>query len=95
MKLPTILIASVESNLGNFTCNALVSKLNYLQTLDLSELNLSLMPHSIGKLRHLRYLNISKNEDIEFLRNSITTLLNLPTLNLGGCRTLKRITAGP
>ena len=94
MKLRTILRASVGSNLGNFTCDALVSKLNYLQTLDLSELNLSLMPHSVGKLKHLRYLNLPKNEDIEFLLNSITRLLNLPTLNLGGCRSLKELPRG-
>ena len=94
MKIWTILIASVGGNLGNFTCDVLVSKLNYLQTLDLSELNLSVMPHSIGELKHLRYLDLSKSEDIEFLPNSITKLLNLLMLKLGGCRSLKELPWG-
>nr|XP_023873543.1 putative disease resistance protein RGA4 [Quercus suber] len=89
MKIRTILIASVGGNLGNFTCDALVSKLNCLRTLDLSELNLLVVPHSIGELKHLRYLDLSNNEDIEFLPNSITKLLNLLMLRLRNCCSLK------
>ena len=36
MKIQTILVASVEGDLGNFTCDALVSNLKYLCALDLS-----------------------------------------------------------
>ncbi|XP_030925220.1 putative disease resistance protein RGA4 [Quercus lobata] len=94
MKIRTILIASVGGKLGNLICNALVSNLNYLRTLDLSELNLRVVPHSIGELKHLRYLDLSNNEDIEFLPNSITKLLNLLTLNLDGCYSLKELPRG-
>ena len=61
MKIWKILIASVWGNLSNFTCDALVSNLNYLRILDLSKLNLNVMSHSIEKLKHLRYLDLFKN----------------------------------
>ena len=91
MKIRTIFIASVEV----IWVTSLVSKLNYLLTLDLSELNLNVIPHSFGELKHLRYLNLSKNEDIEFLRNSIIKPLNLLTLILHGCRSLIELPGGP
>ena len=91
MKIRTILIASVGGKLRNLTCNTLVSNLNYLRTLDLSELNLRVVPHSIGELKHLRYLDLSKNRNIEFLPNSITKLLNLLILKLSGCYSLKEL----
>ncbi|XP_050284592.1 putative disease resistance protein RGA4 [Quercus robur] len=94
MKIRTILIASVGGKLRNLNCNALVSNLNYLRILDLSELNLRVVPHSIGELKHLRYLDLSKNDDIKFLPNSITKLLNLLTLNLNNCYSLKELPRG-
>ncbi|XP_065632517.1 putative disease resistance protein RGA4 isoform X1 [Quercus suber] len=94
MKIRTILIASVGGKLGNLTCDALVSNLNYLRTLDLSELNLCVVPHSIGELKHLRYLDLSKNKNIVFLPISITKLLNLLTLKLSGCHSLKELPWG-
>ena len=93
MKIRTILITSVGGNLGKFTCDALVLNLNYLRTLDLSELNLNVIPHSIEELKHLRYLDLPKNEKIKFFPNSIT-MLNLLTLKLGGCRSLKELPRG-
>ena len=71
--------------LGNLTCDALISNFNYLHTLDLSELEIHVVLHSIGELKHLRYLDLAKNGNIEFLPNSITKLLNLLILKLSDC----------
>ncbi|XP_034678963.1 putative disease resistance protein RGA4 isoform X2 [Vitis riparia] len=46
------------------------------------------IPKSIGKLSHLRYLNLSYN-DFKVLPNAITRLYNLQTLKLTGCVNLK------
>ena len=53
MKIRTILAGSVGGDLGNFTCDALVSNLKYLCALDLSCLRLCVVPCSIGELKHL------------------------------------------
>ncbi|KAM3685775.1 hypothetical protein ACJW31_11G144000 [Castanea mollissima] len=76
-----------RENLGNFTCNALVSKFKYLRALYLSNLSLHVVPHSIGELKHLRYLDFSDNK-INFLPNTITKLLHLQTLKLNSCYSL-------
>ncbi|XP_075643526.1 putative disease resistance protein RGA1 [Castanea sativa] len=92
MRLRTVLVASVGGQLPrSLTCDALLSHLNYIRTLDLSELKLYEVPHLIGELKHLRYLDLSKNEDIKFLPNSITKLLNLQTLKLNDCYSLKEL----
>jgi Leucine-rich repeat (LRR) protein len=93
-KIRTILSSSVGGSLGSLTSDALVSNLNYLRTLDLSNLNLRMVPHSIGELKHLRYLDLSKNKAIKILPNSITKLLNLQTLKLSGCESLRELPRG-
>ncbi|XP_023898462.1 putative disease resistance protein RGA3 [Quercus suber] len=94
MKIRTVLAASVGGKLGNLTCNALISNLNYLRMLNLSCLGLHVVPHSIGELNHLRYLDLSGNEHIVVLPNSITKLLNLQTLKLYSCKSLKELPWG-
>ncbi|XP_074314688.1 putative disease resistance protein RGA4 [Silene latifolia] len=47
------------------------------------------LSESIGKLSHLRYLDISDNRKLETLPNSITKLYNLQSLILSGCYGLK------
>ena len=93
-KIRTILTASVGGILGNLTCDALISNFNYLRTLDLSKLEIHVMPHSIGELKHLRYLDLFENKNLEFLPNSITKLLNLLILKLSHCYSLKELPQG-
>ncbi|KAM3732702.1 hypothetical protein ACB098_11G079300 [Castanea mollissima] len=90
-KIRTILASGVGGNLDNLTCDALVSNLKYLRTLDLSKVGLHVVPHSIGELKNLRYLDLSENSSIEILPNSITNLLNLLTLKLNSCLELREL----
>ncbi|XP_030965148.1 putative disease resistance protein RGA4 [Quercus lobata] len=67
------------------TCDAFLSSLTFLRMLDLSCIGIRSLPHSIGKLKHLRYLDLSQNFAIQMLPNSITSLQNLETLDLSFC----------
>ncbi|CAL1362729.1 unnamed protein product [Linum trigynum] len=53
-------------------------------------INVVELSDSIGELKHLRYLDISKNKVVE-IPDSLTTLINLQLLNLSGCNKLKRL----
>ncbi|GAB4832130.1 hypothetical protein Ancab_040258 [Ancistrocladus abbreviatus] len=68
-----------------------VSGLRYLRVLDLRYTSgVQLLPGSIGKLIHLRYLDLSRGS-IEALPDSILNLWNLQTLNLSHCYKLTRL----
>ena len=60
-------------------------------TVDFCYTNTSkVLPRSIGKLKHLRYLRIYQRK-LEFLPNSITKLYNLEILILDGCKCLQEL----
>ncbi|PRQ59772.1 putative P-loop containing nucleoside triphosphate hydrolase, leucine-rich repeat domain, L [Rosa chinensis] len=69
----------------------LLPKLQYLRLLSLSGYQMTELPNTIGKLKHLRYLDLSHNREIRSLPDSTTTLYNLQTLILDGCSRLKAL----
>jgi hypothetical protein len=54
--------------------NTLISSFKCLRALNLSRLSIQKVPNSIGNLEHLRFLDLSRNEDIKLLPASITKL---------------------
>ncbi|KAG5071069.1 hypothetical protein AAZX31_03G036200 [Glycine max] len=69
----------------------IVSKLMYLRVLSFRDFrSLDSMPDSIGKLIHLRYLNLSRSS-IETLPESVCNLYNLQTLKLCFCIKLTKL----
>ncbi|XP_050283938.1 putative disease resistance protein RGA4 isoform X2 [Quercus robur] len=71
--------------------NKIILSFKSLRALDLHALKITSIPNSIGKLIHLKYLDVSFNQDIETLPNSIATLLNLQVLKLYDCKGLKEL----
>ena len=71
--------------------NTLILRFRSLRALDLHALEITKIPKSIGKLIHLKYLDLSFNEHIETLPDSITTLLNLQTLKLSHYESLEEL----
>ncbi|XP_059596929.1 putative disease resistance RPP13-like protein 1 [Vitis vinifera] len=73
--------------LSNRVLHNLLSEIRCLRVLCLHGYGIVNLPHSIGKLQHLRYLDLS-NTLIEKLSTSICTLYNLQTLILSRCSKL-------
>eukprot|EP00261_Vitis_vinifera_P031617 XP_019072860.1 PREDICTED: putative disease resistance protein RGA4 isoform X1 [Vitis vinifera] len=70
--------------------NIYFSSFKCLRVLSLNGFKVKEVPKSLGKLSHLRYLDLSHNK-FEVLPNSITRLKNLQTLKLIGCHVLKEM----
>ncbi|KAF4365473.1 hypothetical protein G4B88_025652 [Cannabis sativa] len=76
---------------GNQLVHAVVSRFEFVRTLDIHGLGISRVPSSIKELKLLKYFDLSQNENITQLPHSITKLLNLQTLKLSSCYGLKRL----
>lgn len=70
------------------TVNALFLSFKCLRALSLNSLSLYEVPKYLGKLSHLKYLDLSDNY-FEILPNAITKLKNLLTLKVRNCPNLK------
>ncbi|XP_059440562.1 putative disease resistance RPP13-like protein 1 [Corylus avellana] len=78
----------LDNNLSQKVPNVLLPKLRCLRVLSLSHYeNLANLPKSIGKIKQLRYLDISFTA-VKRLPNSVCKLINLQTLNLSWCNNL-------
>ncbi|XP_022722144.1 putative disease resistance protein RGA3 [Durio zibethinus] len=86
-KLRTIFLP--DGSLNQSICNALISNFRYLRSLNLSFSGIERLPHSIGKLKHLRGLYLIGNENLKKLPSSLCRLQNLQTLRLSGCSDLE------
>ncbi|CBI15511.3 unnamed protein product, partial [Vitis vinifera] len=73
---------------------ACVLRFKCMRVLDLTESSFEVLPDSIDSLKHLRFLNLSKNERIKKLPNSICKLYHLQTLMLGECSELEEFPRG-
>ncbi|XP_050292613.1 putative disease resistance protein RGA4 [Quercus robur] len=73
------------------TFSEIIASFKFIRLLDLHKMGIKTIPSSIKKLKHLRYLDLSRNEDIEMLPNSIVKLYNLQTLKLSRCSKLKEL----
>ena len=72
----------------------LASRCKFLRVLQLVDSRYESLPRSIGKLKHLRYLNLENNKELKSLPDSVCKLQNLQTLNLSGCINLQALPNG-
>ncbi|WVY98007.1 hypothetical protein V8G54_030158 [Vigna mungo] len=72
----------------------LVSRCKYLRFLNLCSTEFKSLPYSIGKLKHLRYLNLQYSVKLRRLPDSVCELQNLQTLILLGFVKLQELPKG-
>ncbi|OMO70922.1 Disease resistance protein [Corchorus capsularis] len=97
-KVRSLLIQSDGSNSRreNNLLNS-IDKLTCLRTLHLNlgaDLQKGMLSRKIGKLIHLRYLNLSYNNVLKTLPEAICDLYNLQIFDLSGCSKLRRLPQG-
>ncbi|CAL5420778.1 unnamed protein product [Camellia sinensis] len=68
-----------------------ISNFKYLHVLDLSNSCFQVLPHSIGNLKHLRFLDLSGNANIDTLPNAICKLYHLETLRIWNCIKIREL----
>ncbi|PWA44622.1 NBS-LRR resistance-like protein [Artemisia annua] len=68
----------------------LIPDMPFLRVLCLSHLQIDEVPKSVGKLKHLRYLNLSRTK-ITHLPEDVCNLVNLQTLIVFGCSELTKL----
>ncbi|XP_030456727.2 putative disease resistance protein RGA3 [Syzygium oleosum] len=86
-KLRTFLYLGGEYSVLN--SSKVFSGCRHCRALGLDNTDIPLLPSSFGKLKQLRFLDISANQSIQSLPDSIADLVNLQFLKLIGCENLK------
>ncbi|KAK2350701.1 putative disease resistance protein RGA3 [Trifolium repens] len=74
--------------------NTCLSRCKYLRILKMDESRYKSLPRSVGKLKHLRCLDLEDSMELERLHDSVCKLQNLQTLNLSGCEELQKLPNG-
>ncbi|TYG96751.1 hypothetical protein ES288_A11G377400v1 [Gossypium darwinii] len=72
-------------NLSDETWNFVIANCRCLRVLELYDFDFKMIPRSIHKLKHLRYLDLSCNENLKSLPKSIYKIQNLQMLKLDWC----------
>ncbi|KAI3917515.1 hypothetical protein MKW98_021277 [Papaver atlanticum] len=75
----------------DYLSSGLVHHLRNLRVLKLKGMGIAHIPNEISKLIHLRYLDLSRNENLNELPDSMCGLINLQTLKLKRCKKLIRL----
>ncbi|KAG4177584.1 hypothetical protein ERO13_A11G316460v2 [Gossypium hirsutum] len=92
-KLRTLLHFShcTPQNFRNEIWDLIIANCKYLRVLKLDLVNFKTVPHSIYKLKHLRYLDLSSNFSLKILPHSICKIQNLLALKLDCCSRLQEL----
>ncbi|KAK3446902.1 hypothetical protein EUGRSUZ_A02528 [Eucalyptus grandis] len=80
-----------SSDSEEFFLETCISQFKHLRVLWLDDSSFHLLPRSICRLKHLRYLSLCGNSNIKKLPKSVCELYNLQTLILGGCNELEEL----
>ncbi|CAL2272379.1 unnamed protein product [Prunus armeniaca] len=84
-------VAANEIEIDESFLHTCFSRFKYLRAVELPTCSFQVLPSSIGSLKHLRYLDLSSNEEIMKLPNAICRLQSLQTLYLDGCVNLEEL----
>uniref|UniRef100_A0A6N2MM56 NB-ARC domain-containing protein n=1 Tax=Salix viminalis TaxID=40686 RepID=A0A6N2MM56_SALVM len=89
--LRSLLIASSGDPWLEATLPDLMKQLTCIRSLNLSESSIKEIPKEVGKLIHLRHLNLEGCEKLVSLPETMCDLCNLQSLNVRVCRSLKEL----
>lgn len=81
----------VKGRPSDSICDVIASRFKFVRTLDMNNSGIKVVPDSIGELKLLKYLDLSRNKDIKVLPKSFSGLQNLHTLKLNDCGRLQEL----
>ncbi|KAL4601002.1 hypothetical protein ACB092_11G240400 [Castanea dentata] len=90
-RIRTFILQGKVESIHKSIYDTIIASFKFIRLLDLHRMGIRTVPSSIGKLKHLRYLDLSKNYGIRMLPNSITRLHNLQTLKLYECGLITKL----